>query len=60
MDLLTRSKTTTYCPYKGRTVYFSFAGEQDIAWSYEQLNPGMEALTDRLAFSGAQILLSSD
>ncbi|MEL7614029.1 DUF427 domain-containing protein [Vreelandella titanicae] len=31
MDLLTPSETTTYCPFKGRTVYFSLDESRDIA-----------------------------
>lgn len=35
MDLLTTSETTTHCPFKGSTVYFSLGENKDIAWSYE-------------------------
>lgn len=50
MDLLTTSETTTHCPFKGNTVYFSLGENQDIAWSYEQPIEGMEAITDKVAF----------
>ena len=50
MDLLTVSETTTYCPFKGHTVYFSLGGRRDIAWSYEEPVEGMEAIADRVAF----------
>ncbi|MFU1519858.1 DUF427 domain-containing protein [Vreelandella alkaliphila] len=50
MDLLTVSETTTYCPFKGRAVYFSLGEMQDIAWSYEQPIEGIEAMAGRVAF----------
>ncbi|CAD5248403.1 MULTISPECIES: DUF427 domain-containing protein [Halomonadaceae] len=43
MDLLNTSETTTHCPFKGSTVYFSLGENKDIAWSYEQPIEGMEA-----------------
>ncbi|MDR5886302.1 DUF427 domain-containing protein [Vreelandella janggokensis] len=49
MDLLTSSETTTYCPFKGNTVYFSLGDNKDIAWSYEQPIEGMEAIAGRLS-----------
>lgn len=50
MDLLTVSETTTFCPFKGHTVYFSLGEIQDIAWSYEQPTEGMEAIAGKVAF----------
>jgi len=50
MDLLTVSETTTYCPFKGRTVYFSLGESLDIAWSYVEPIEGMEPLAGRVAF----------
>lgn len=50
MDLLNTSETTTHCPFKGSTVYFSLDGNKDIAWSYEQPIEGMEAIAGRVAF----------
>ena len=50
MDLLTTSETTTHCPFKGSTVYFSLGENKDIAWSYEQPIEGMEAITGKVAF----------
>jgi len=50
MDLLTLSETTTHCPFKGSTVYFSLGVHKDIAWSYEQPIEGMEAITSKVAF----------
>lgn len=50
MDLLTVSETSTYCPFKGHTVYFSLGETRDVAWSYEEPIDGMEALAGRVAF----------
>ncbi|MCO7247518.1 DUF427 domain-containing protein [Halomonas sp. Mc5H-6] len=50
MDLLTLSETTTHCPFKGNTVYFSLGYNKDIAWSYEQPVEGMETIAGRVAF----------
>jgi len=50
MDLLTTSETTTYCPFKGHTVYFSLGERRDIVWSYEQSTEGVEAIAGRVAF----------
>ncbi|MDR5900372.1 DUF427 domain-containing protein [Halomonas vilamensis] len=51
MDLLTISETTTHCPFKGNTVYFSLGDNKDIAWNYEQPIAGMEAIAGRVAFN---------
>ena len=51
MDLLTVSETTTYCPFKGRTVYFSLGESRDVAWSYLEPIKSMAVLTGRVAFS---------
>ena len=50
MDLLTSSETTTHCPFKGHTVYFSLGDHKDIAWSYEEQIEGIEAIAGRVAF----------
>ena len=52
MDLLTTSETTTYCPFKGHTVYFSLGESRDVAWSYEEPVEGVEAIAGRVAFYG--------
>ena len=57
MDLLTTSDTTTHCPFKGRSVYFSLGDKKDIVWSYEQPIEGMEAIADRVAFGGEGVQL---
>ncbi|MDQ7734032.1 DUF427 domain-containing protein [Halomonas sp. SpR1] len=50
VDLRTVSETTTYCPFKGHTVYFSMDEGRDMACSYEEPIEGMEPLAGRVAF----------
>lgn len=50
MELLTPSATVTHCPFKGDASYFSFGSTQDVAWSYEEPTPGMEAIRGLIAF----------
>ncbi len=54
MDLLGKSETTTVCPYKGISSYYSArlpGGEvKDIAWYYPAPWPEVSAVKDHLAF----------
>jgi uncharacterized protein (DUF427 family) len=51
---LTRSDTTTYCPYKGEANYYhlSAAGHtvDDAIWTYEQPYPAVDAIAGHVAF----------
>jgi uncharacterized protein (DUF427 family) len=40
----------TYCPYKGQASYWTVAGREDIAWSYEQPMPELAVVTGLIAF----------
>jgi uncharacterized protein (DUF427 family) len=44
------SDKTSFCPFKGDASYWTVAGIQDVAWSYEEPKPGVEAIRGRLAF----------
>jgi uncharacterized protein (DUF427 family) len=48
-DLLEPSDTRTYCAYKGRASYWSFAGE-DVAWTYREPLREAAEITGRIAF----------
>ena len=52
--LLERSKTTTYCPYKGDASYYSIpeGGERsvDAIWVYESPYPAVAEIKDHVAF----------
>ncbi|KZX53173.1 hypothetical protein A3711_15890 [Erythrobacter sp. HI00D59] len=51
MELLSRSSTSTHCPYKGDASYFDGPdGTKDIAWSYEDPFDHMDDISDHLAF----------
>lgn len=54
MDLLERSATTSYCPYKGEAAYFSImtgeATSADAIWTYEAPYASVAVIKDHLAF----------
>jgi uncharacterized protein (DUF427 family) len=54
MDLLKRSQTQTYCPYKGDASYFSIpaGGERsiDAIWTYEAPHDAVASIKDYVAF----------
>ncbi len=54
LTALTRSGTTTYCPYKGEAAYFSIpaGGERsvDAIWTYEAPYDAVAEIRDHLAF----------
>jgi uncharacterized protein (DUF427 family) len=54
-DRLTRTDTSTYCPYKGEAAYYSVttsAGDtvEDAIWFYEQPYPAVAAIAGHVAF----------
>src|ERR1700734_1160322 len=54
-DGLTRTDTSTYCPYKGEAAYYSVttaAGDtvDDVIWFYEQPYPAVAAIAGHVAF----------
>ncbi len=54
-DRLTRTDTTTYCPFKGDANYYSVttsAGDtvEDAIWLYEQPYPAVAAIAGHVAF----------
>jgi uncharacterized protein (DUF427 family) len=54
MDLLERSSSHTYCPYKGEASYFSIpsggARSGDAIWTYEEPYSAVAAIKGHLAF----------
>jgi uncharacterized protein (DUF427 family) len=54
-ELLRPSDTKTWCAYKGRASYWSFAGEDDLVWSYlEPLRDATE-VAGRMAFFNERV-----
>ena len=54
MALLTKTATSTHCPYKGDASYYSIFLDgrlvEDVAWSYEAPYPAMDAIKGLIAF----------
>jgi len=63
-DLLTRSDTRTYCPYKGTATYWTaHVGDvvlEDVAWSYEDPLPESVPLRRHLSFDGGRVSVTCD
>ena len=59
MTFLDPSETTTHCPHKGDTTYFSIAAEggtiKDAAWSYEDPKAGVDRIKGYIAFDGEKV-----
>jgi uncharacterized protein (DUF427 family) len=54
-DRLTKTETSTYCPFKGNASYYSVttaAGNSvdDVIWTYEQPYPAVAAIGGHVAF----------
>ena len=54
-DVLTRTDTSTYCPFKGDASYYSVttaAGEtvDDVIWTYEEPYPAVAEIAGHVAF----------
>ena len=54
-DRLTRTDTSTYCPFKGDASYYSVttsAGDtvEDVIWTYAQPYPAVAAIAGHVAF----------
>lgn len=54
MDALSRSETTSYCPYKGDATYFSIPGggsrSADAIWTYEAPYDAVAGIREHVAF----------
>lgn len=54
-DRLTRTDTSTYCPFKGDASYYSVTTSSgdtvdDVIWTYEQPYPAVAAIAGHVAF----------
>jgi len=53
-DVLTRTDTSTYCPFKGEAGYYSVTTGggtvDDVIWFYEQPYPAVAAIAGHAAF----------
>jgi uncharacterized protein (DUF427 family) len=48
--LLVQSSHTTYCPFKGQATYWSYEGQENIAWSYNDPYDEVLEIKEHLAF----------
>src|SRR5918995_6541114 len=59
MDLLEPTDTVTYCPYKGRAAYWTFALDdwsvEDAAWSYQYPLPECTRIAGLLCFDSRKV-----
>ncbi len=65
-DRLTRTDTSTYCPFKGDASYYSVTTSSgdtvdDVIWTYEEPYPAVAAIAGHVAFypNKAEITVSS-
>lgn len=63
-DVLTRTDTTTYCPFKGEANYYGVTtgGDtvDDVIWTYEQPYPAVAAIAGHVAFYPDKAEISID
>jgi uncharacterized protein (DUF427 family) len=63
-DVLEKSPTHTYCPYKGTATYWSYrVGDEtvaDVAWTYEDPLPESAPLGGFLSFDESRVALRHD
>ncbi|MEO0564227.1 MAG: DUF427 domain-containing protein [Chloroflexota bacterium] len=59
MDLLTLVNRRTYCEFKGAASYYDLTVDgktvQNAAWTYQQPNPGYEAVKNHLCFYASKM-----
>jgi uncharacterized protein (DUF427 family) len=53
------SDKTSFCPFKGDASYWTVAGIENVAWSYEEPKPEVEAIRGRLAFYPARVTVEA-
>ena len=58
MELLTPSRTTSHCPFKGDATYFDAPGAQDVAWTYEEPIEGRGDIAGHLSFFPDRVQVS--
>lgn len=60
--VLTPTRTTTYCPYKGDAAYYTLVTESgelvDVAWTYHEPYPAVAEIADHVAFYPNQVTVT--
>ena len=54
---LNKQEKSTHCPLKGDASYFSYSGEDDLAWSYEKPLGFSEEIAGLFAFYGNKVII---
>ncbi|WP_285473127.1 DUF427 domain-containing protein [Actinoplanes sp. NBRC 101535] len=49
-SLLTRTDTTTWCPYKGEATYYAVTEGRDAVWEYQDPSEAVAAVRGHVAF----------
>jgi uncharacterized protein (DUF427 family) len=57
---LDRSEKRTTCPFKGEAAHFSVAGEEAVAWSYEDPIDQVSEIRDLVAFYNERVDIKLD
>jgi uncharacterized protein (DUF427 family) len=57
---LERSDKRTTCPFKGEAAHFSVAGEESVAWSYEDPLEQVSAIRNLVAFYNERVDIELD
>ncbi|MFD9720111.1 DUF427 domain-containing protein [Streptomyces sp. NPDC059076] len=55
VELLTRSQTSTHCPFKGDAAYWSVAGAADLVWAYPDPKPEVAEIKDHFCFYDTEL-----
>ncbi|WP_320782481.1 DUF427 domain-containing protein [Streptomyces sp. CRN 30] len=56
VDLLTPSRTTTHCPFKGDAVYWSMPDAENAVWAYPEPKPEVAQIKDHLCFYEVEVV----
>ncbi|MFE4958975.1 DUF427 domain-containing protein [Streptomyces sp. NPDC056653] len=63
-NVLMRSSTTTYCPYKGDASYYTIMVQDrdliDAAWTYEEPYPAVKEIASHVAFYPEHVQFTVD
>jgi uncharacterized protein (DUF427 family) len=54
------SEKTSFCPFKGHASYWTVAGVENAAWSYEDPKAGVAAIEGLLAFYPDRVTVDID
>ena len=56
-ELVTPGDKRTHCPWKGHASYWTVAGAENAAWSYEAPKQKVAEIAGHLSFAGASVVI---